>query len=166
MAISYWVFIKSQAKTWPVYYLLYYFVCPNRIFFVNWTCDNPARVFLLVWFSFLALLVLGLIILCCHGNYMISWRYVQELKTRKGFQSIKISHARVNDRYGIRYLRFTRYSWIEDITAFSTCWYFELMPKWTQFMACQRFRPFLFYMGVLSNWLDKNPIRNKNTPTG
>ena len=24
------------------------FVCPNRIFFVNWTCGNPARVSLLV----------------------------------------------------------------------------------------------------------------------
>lgn len=23
-------------------------ICPNRIFFVNWTCGNPARVFLLV----------------------------------------------------------------------------------------------------------------------
>jgi len=38
------------------------FVCLNRIFFVNWTCGNPARVFLLVCSSFLALLVFGLII--------------------------------------------------------------------------------------------------------
>ena len=28
---------------------------PDRIFFVNWTCGNPARVFLLVRFSFFAL---------------------------------------------------------------------------------------------------------------
>jgi hypothetical protein len=51
------------------------------------------------------------------------------------------------------------------ISQFSTCWYFELMPKWTQFRACQRFRPFLFHIGFLSSWLDNIPIWNKNTPT-
>ena len=37
-------------------------VSRNRIFFVSWTCDNPARVLPLAWFSFFVLLVLGFVI--------------------------------------------------------------------------------------------------------
>ena len=49
------------------------------------------------------------------------------------------------------------------ITTFLTCWYFELMPKWTQFRTCQEFRPFLFHIGFLSSQLGNILIWNKNT---
>jgi len=81
--------------------------------------------------------------ICCGGRiFRLKFRDLRHLQISKAYVSflvgrivwciVKISHCRMNDRDGIRYLRFTQFLELEDTTGFWTLWYVWFVSRYAQ----------------------------------